>query len=141
MAFFLELAKSKSPRDLLFIRDDGRPWLRYYSAPFKDAVIRAGLPLEFCFHGLRHTYASQLAQAGAPLQAIADQLGHADIMSVSRNYAHLSPQIRESEVRQRFSVLNRRNARLAKEGKKALEKLRRSLHGGNWRTYAQIAYA
>ncbi|MCP4651906.1 MAG: site-specific integrase, partial [Candidatus Omnitrophica bacterium] len=43
-------------------------------------------------HTLRHTFASHLAMAGAPIQAIQGLLGHADIQTTMR-YAHLSPSV------------------------------------------------
>ena len=137
MAWFLKLVEGIKPKDLVFVRDDGKPWFDY-KHPFKAAVREAGLPDDFTFHGLRHTYASQLIQAGATVYAVADQLGHADATTVLKTYGHLSPQIRESEVRQRFTTISDENVRLAAERGGDLAKWRDSLHGGNWREYAKI---
>jgi hypothetical protein len=71
--------------------------------------------------------------------AIADQLGHSNPMTIFRTYGHLSPQIRESEVRQRFTVLEPENAVTASRQAKKLKRWRESLHGGDWRTYAKIS--
>jgi integrase len=139
MAFFLRLAKGRDANDFLFLRENGTPWRERYTPPFKQAMAKAGIPREFTFHGLRHTYASQLVQAGTPLIVVAEQLGHADTQSVSKTYGHFSPQIRESEVRQRFSLLSKENAEAAARQRRALNQLRRKLHGGNWRTYALIS--
>jgi integrase len=138
MAFFLLLAKSKAPDDFLFVRDSGKNWYSNQRSAFKKAVLDARLPSAFSFHGLRHTYASQLVQAGAPLSVIADQLGHANVMAVIQTYAHLSPQIRESEVRQRFTSVSRQNALIAAKQRSVMKRWRNSLHGGDWRTYAAI---
>ena len=139
MIFFLELARGKRANDLLFVRDDGKPWFMRHRPLFKAAIREAGLPAEFTFHGLRHTYASQLVQAGTPLPVVAEQLGHANSQTVSTTYGHLSPQIRESEVRQRFSVLSADNARRAQKNLRKLGSWRKSLHGSDWRTYANIS--
>jgi hypothetical protein len=88
---------------------------------------------------LRHTYASQLVQAGAPLTVVAEQLGHANTVTVSRTYGHVSPQVREAEVRQRFTVLSPKNAKKAASQESSLAKWRKAFHGSNWRTYAKIS--
>jgi integrase len=139
MAWFLSIIKNRGPEERVFLTRWGKDWRG--SSPkllFKEAVRKAGLPEEFSFHGLRHTYASQLVQAGATVYAIADQLGHSNPMTVLRTYGHLSPQIRESEVRQRFTTLDPANAREAVKQARHLRKWRSGLHGADWRTYAKI---
>jgi integrase len=139
MTFFLRLCRDRKPRETLFLRKDGRPWPgRHYRDVFKAAVRMADLPEEFTFHGLRHTYASQLVQAGTPLSVVAEQLGHADTTTVTRTYGHFAPQIRESEVRFRFSPLDRDNSKRAEDDAQTLENLRTRLHGTDWRGYARI---
>ena len=107
LAFFESLAAGKKPSDLLLLREDGRAWFTNYRHAFKAAVLRAELPNEFCFHGLRHTYASQLVANGTPLIVVSEQLGHRNIDTVSRTYGHLTPDIRLSEVRRRFASLKK----------------------------------
>ena len=138
MIFFLSLCHGLYPREPLFKRDSGRPWRGSHKHLFKAAVRAAGLPEAFTFHGLRHTYASQLVQAGTPLLVIAEQLGHANTTTVSRTYGHLAPQIREAEVRQRFSPLDPEHAVAALRDTAALSELRHRLHGPDWRSYAAI---
>lgn len=138
MAFFLSLAEGKAPHEKLFLRDNDREWFYNYKHPFKQAVRSATLPDDFCFHGLRHTYASQLIQSGAPLPVVAEQLGHKNSGTVSKTYGHLAPQIREAEVRQRFTGICLENKRMARRQKRSLQTWRESLHGSNWRTYATI---
>ena len=138
MNYLLGLAHAKASDEKLFLRSDGEPWGESYRSAFKVAVNKAQLPLEFSFHGLRHTYASQLVQAGAPLTAVAEQLGHVNTVTVSRTYGHISPQIRESEVRQRFQVLSIRNAKAATAQSSALTRWRKTFHTPDWRAYARI---
>jgi integrase len=138
MAWFLDLVKGRKRHELVFVRDSGKPWYGNQKHLFKAAVREAGIPDEFTFHGLRHTYASQLIQAGATVYAVAEQLGHANPTTVLRTYGHLSPQIRESEVRQRFTMVSEENALIAKARREALREWRASLHGGDWREYAKI---
>ncbi len=105
LRFFAALASGKRANDPLFVRSGGNLWHFNHTHPLKAAVLAAGLPRAFRFHDLRHTYASQLVQAGTPLIVVSEQLGHANTNTVSNTYAHLAPQIRESEVRQRFAPL------------------------------------
>ena len=138
MAWFLALTKGRKRKDFIFVRDSGKPWYGNHKHLFKAAVREAGIPDEFTFHGLRHTYASQLIQAGATVYAVAEQLGHANPTTVLRTYGHLSPQIREAEVRQRFTVVSTTNAEMAQSQSAELHEWRSSLHGGDWREYAKI---
>jgi integrase len=138
MLWFLELTRGKGSNDLMFTRDCGKPWFGNQKGLFKQAVRDAELPDDFTFHGLRHTYASQLIGAGSTIFAVADQLGHVDPTTVLRTYGHLSPQIRESEVRQRFTAVDPENAIAAQEATTRLEEWRSSLHGAPWREYARI---
>lgn len=55
---------------------------------WRKAVARAKL-VDFRFHDLRHCCASYLAQSGAPLNVIAEVLGHRKL-DMSRRYAHLT---------------------------------------------------
>ncbi len=56
---------------------------------FDDAVVEAKLK-NFHWHDLRHTFASRLRMKGAPLEDIADLLGHKSL-TMTRRYAHLGP--------------------------------------------------
>jgi len=62
--------------------ENGRHW-------FDDAVLQAGIK-NFRWHDLRHTFASRLRMKGAPLEDIADLLGHKSL-TMTRRYAHLGP--------------------------------------------------
>jgi hypothetical protein len=57
------------------------------------------------FHGLRHTYASQLVQAGTSLMVVAEQLGHANTQTVSATYGHLVSRHRAEEIDAKFEPL------------------------------------
>ena len=58
------------------------------------------------FHILRHTYASRLARAGAPMAVIAAQLGHADTRITEKHYAHLAPNYVSATVRAAFGSMD-----------------------------------
>lgn len=86
----------------VFCKDDG---LRFTSNEIKRVVPQtceaAGLR-ELNWHGLRHSFASQLAIAGVPLKVIQELLGHASIEMTMR-YAHLA----ESALQGAVAVLDR----------------------------------
>ena len=56
---------------------------------FDDVVAEAHIK-NFRWHDLRHTFASRLRMKGAPLEDIADLLGHKSL-TMTRRYAHLGP--------------------------------------------------
>lgn len=105
MRFFLGRCSEKAPDDRVFRTEIGQVWTGNHRHLFRIAVKRAGLPEGFVFHGLRHTYASQLVQAGTPLAVVARQLGHSNTDTVSRTYGHLSCTSIERELEARFAPL------------------------------------
>ncbi len=89
---FAYLTVGRSPRELIFARDDGAAWgASHQQRPIEEASRRAGIEPPATFHALRHTYASALAGRGVSMRVIADQLGHADTRITERHYAHLAP--------------------------------------------------
>jgi integrase/recombinase XerD len=116
MEFFRSLVEGQPPDTLVFRRYNGRPWGSEYRYYFRLAVRASGLPQEFCFHCLRHTYASQLVQAGAPLIVVAEQLGHSNSDTVIRTYSHMAPSLRMTEVQSRFASLRDDHACSALDG-------------------------
>ena len=64
---------------------------RHAQRPLHDACRAARITPPVSFHILRHTYASHLVMAGAPLQVVAANLGHAETRMTEKHYAHLAP--------------------------------------------------
>lgn len=135
MSFFLRLCEGRPGHDYVFVSDKGTKWTTQYKNQFKKAVVAAGLPQAFVFHGLRHTYASQLVAAGVTLEIIARQLGHANTTTVSRFYGHLTEHLRESVVRQHFASLLPSLSKLERERLKDIDAISARQH---WRSYAAI---
>lgn len=55
----------------------------------------------FCkgtFHFLRHTYASQMLEAGADVELVSKQLGHSNIVTTTKIYSHILEQRRRKLV-------------------------------------------
>ena len=61
------------------------------------AIKRAELR-DFKFHDLRHCCASYMAQAGVPLNVIAETLGHRKL-DMARRYSHLTTQTKAAAIR------------------------------------------
>lgn len=139
MAFFLAQCEGKSAQDFVLTSDMGKPWRKQHTQLFRRAVAKARLPREFVFHGLRHTYASDLVRAGVPLDIVAKQLGHASSVTVSNTYGHLAEQYREEQIRTKFSPLSMQQIQDTELRRPELNQLWSSVQTENWREYAQTA--
>ena len=96
----------KAGKDLIFIREDGKPWgASHQQRPLEAASGRAKIEPAATFHILRHTYASALAMRGVPMGVIAAQLGHADTRMTEKHYAHLAPNYVAETVRASLPAL------------------------------------
>ncbi len=63
---------------------------------FRTAVKNAEIE-DFCFHYLRHTFASQLIMKGGTLKDLQEQLGH-KTMTMTLRYAHISQHHKKKAV-------------------------------------------
>ena len=90
VVLFTRLTGNRDGGAPLLTRLDGK-WLpATYARPFKAAVSAAELD-NITLHELRHSYASTMVRAGAPLIVVAQALGHTDTRMVDKHYAHLAP--------------------------------------------------
>jgi len=82
---------------LLFVAPNGGPLRRstFRTRVFDPAARRAGLD-DITFHGLRHTAAGLMIEAGAHIEAIKQRLGHSSIRVTSDVYGSLLPAVDES---------------------------------------------
>lgn len=104
-SFFRSLVDGRPSSECLFLKQNGRAWGSEYKSRFQAARRAAALSELLTFHGLRHTYASQLIQGGASLLTVAEQLGHSNVQTVSTTYGHLCAHQRETEVANSFEPL------------------------------------
>lgn len=51
----------------------------FFSKKYKEAFKKTGIKTDYCFHSLRHGFASRLAQLGVPIITISKLLGHSSI--------------------------------------------------------------
>lgn len=65
-------------------------WMRpsAQSAAFSRLARSLGLPAGTTMHTLRHTHATMLLYSGVPVETIRQRLGHADVATTLRLYAH-----------------------------------------------------
>jgi integrase len=68
----------------------GKP-LASIKRAFREACVRAKLSKDVTPHVLRHTAAVWMAEAGVPMDEIAQFLGHTDPRITYRVYARFSP--------------------------------------------------
>jgi len=83
------LKSMPSISEYVFGNKIGKAEWTLYRKPFEKAVKKAGLT-DFCFHDLRHCFASDLVMKGVDLKTVSELLGHAT-MQMTERYAHLSP--------------------------------------------------
>jgi integrase len=75
---------------------NGKPITDTVKTAFNAAVKRAGL-VDFRFHDLRHTFASQMIMHGGSLKDVQELLGH-KTMSMTLRYSHLSQEHKRKAV-------------------------------------------
>ena len=66
-------------------------WLRptTVSREFTKIRKKLGLPDRLTYHGLRHTHATWCLMHGADIKTLSERLGHADVATTLRIYAHV----------------------------------------------------
>jgi integrase/recombinase XerD len=103
---WLKLRNAKN--DYLFYGHCNRP-LSYEAARcrFNHYVEKAGLShKDYSLHCLRHTYASELLNAGMPLQCLQELLGHSCI-EMTRRYARLTDNTRREQYYKAMAIIER----------------------------------
>ena len=80
---------------MIFTREDGTP-LRLAYPNDKLAEVLRNLEIKpITVHGLRHTHASLLFEAGASIKEVQERLGHSDINMTMNIYTHVTKAIKE----------------------------------------------
>ncbi len=98
--FFEAVTAGRGGDEPMFPRPDGHRWGRSHQVRrLADASHHAKIVPPANFHILRHTYASLTVMNGAPLQVVAQNLGHADTRMVERHYGHLAPSYVAEQIR------------------------------------------
>jgi integrase len=91
-------AETWEDNDLVFCTSAGRllnPNNLYEN--FNRIIAAAGVP-RIRLHDLRHTHATLLLQAGTPIKAVSERLGHAKTSITLDTYAHILPDMQDRAV-------------------------------------------
>jgi integrase len=86
------LAEGNRATEYIFCDTEGNPLRRnnVIRRSYKPLLEAAGLPY-INFHALRHTCATALLESGEDVKAVSERLGHADVATTLRMYAHVTP--------------------------------------------------
>jgi integrase/recombinase XerD len=101
--------KERDPDKKLVFYAQGHPSMSYNNARmrFRKYLAEAGLShRSYTLHSLRHTYASELLNAGMRLECLQQLLGHSSI-EMTRRYARLTDKTREQEYFRAMSRIER----------------------------------
>ncbi|MGE6260916.1 tyrosine-type recombinase/integrase [Heyndrickxia sporothermodurans] len=74
----------------VFIRPDMRPWRLAHPNDVLDSFIKVHNLYRITIHGIRHTHASLLFEAGATIKEVQARLGHKDIQTTMNVYTHVT---------------------------------------------------
>ena len=74
---------------------------REYAKLIKAAGVRT-----IKFHGLRHTCATLLLQAGQPVHVVSERLGHSKVSMTMEVYAHVLPDMQQDAATKLGALLH-----------------------------------
>ena len=69
-------------------------------------LIKAANVKRITFHGMRHTCATLLLQAGEPVHVVSDRLGHARVEITLNTYAHVLPDMQKQAAATMGAILH-----------------------------------
>ncbi len=101
--------RRREPNNVLLFYGQGRSSLSYHGARamFLKYIKKAGLSHKgYSLHCLRHTFASEMLNAGMRLECLQPLLGHSNI-EVTRRYAKLTDKTREEEYFRAMQIIER----------------------------------
>lgn len=81
----------------VFIKENGE-FRGSDTVRYASKVINYELGIHFNFHALRHTHATMLVEAGVPIKAISDRLGHGNVRTTLETYVHVTDTMRSDAV-------------------------------------------
>ncbi|MDD4987005.1 MAG: tyrosine-type recombinase/integrase [Dehalococcoidales bacterium] len=101
--------KIRDPQKMLLFYAAGRSSMAYTTARliFEKYITKAGLSHKgYSLHALRHTFASELLNAGMRIECLQPLMGHSSL-DVTRRYARLTDKTREEEYFRAMKIIER----------------------------------
>jgi integrase len=109
-ALKLSLGTHLTDEDYVFCNIDGTPLdPSTISHSFRKIIIRAGLP-PMPLHGLRHSHATLLLQAGIHPRIVMERLGHSSIRVTLDTYSHVVGGLQEAAAQKFDEFLSERSS-------------------------------
>lgn len=81
----------------VFIKENGE-FRGSDTVKYLSKVVNYELGIHFNFHALRHTHATMLIEAGVPIKAVSDRLGHGTVRTTLETYVHVTDRMRSDAV-------------------------------------------
>jgi integrase len=69
-------------------------------------LIKSADVKDITFHGMRHTCATLLLQAGKPVHVVSKRLGHVTVKTTLKIYAHVLPEQQEDAAATMGAILH-----------------------------------
>ena len=101
--------KKRDPKKAFLFYAQGRERMSYAAARvrFKKCLDKASLSHKgYTLHSVRHTFASELLNAGMRLECLQQLLGHSSV-EMTRRYARLTDKTREEEYFRAMAIIER----------------------------------
>ena len=101
--------KMRDPQKVFLFYAQGRNSMAYSTARliFERYITKAGLTHRgYSLHALRHTFASELLNAGMRIECLQPLMGHSSL-DVTRRYARLTDKTREEEYFRAMTIIER----------------------------------
>ncbi|QGQ44027.1 site-specific integrase [Metabacillus sediminilitoris] len=86
----LAFGSRNANNNIIFTRPDGTPLRLAYLNEKLNILIKRHNLHPITIHGLRHTHASLLFEAGANIKEVQERLGHSDIQMTMNDYTHVT---------------------------------------------------
>ena len=81
----------------VFIKENGE-FSGSATVKYASKVINYEMGIHFNFHALRHTHATMLIEAGVPVKAVSERLGHANVRTTLETYVHVTERMKNEAV-------------------------------------------